>query len=101
MKVNSCGLQTLTYLCGPCHSTEIPSPEIGLKKQRASNQQKEVKLPRLRSHNESEALIDLDSDAAADPPSSTSRIQAISDTHDADSETDQEETVIARPRRRS
>ena len=105
MKVNPCGLQTLTYLCGPCHSTEIPSPEIGLKKQRVSNQQKEVKLqvklPHLRSRNESEALIDLDSDAAADPPSSTSRIQAISDTHDADSETDQEETAIARPRRRS
>ena len=77
--------------------------KLAWKKQRASNQQKEVKLqvklPRLRSHNESEALIDLDSDAAADPPSSTSRTQAISDTHDADSETDQEETVIAHPRR--
>lgn len=100
-KVNPCGLQTLTYLCGYCHSTEIPSPDAGLKKQRTSHQQKgeklQVTMPHLRDVDES----DSDAPPTADPLSSASELQAIGDTHDADTETDQEETTSAHRRHKS
>ena len=102
-KINPYDISTLNYLCGYCHSSQIPSPDEGLKKKTAK-QRKEEKPPAARASHLSNAndWTDMDSDsqpAAATGTDSDSRrtvrqrhktaySQHSHDSSDADSESE-------------
>ena len=100
-KVNPCGLSTLTYLCAYCHTSEIPSPDQGLKRKPAKS--KKVEEIKTGSQILSTAeFTDWDSDIQPADDTAKSVRGSATDSDDADVESvaDSEEEKDPPPRRR-
>ena len=60
--INPCEISTITYLCGYCHSTQIPSPDEGLRKKSAKEDKRHAARS-LAERAQLNELINLDSDS--------------------------------------
>lgn len=106
-RVNPCGLTTLTYLCGYCHTAEIPAPDNGLKKHKKDTT-KPVENPEagpnlgvidLSNTDPSDRLLTQPSSGPQDTDLSKSTSRDASEADD-ESESDYEPVnIITRQRR--
>ena len=111
--INPCGIKTLTYLCGYCHETEIPTPEQNLKQGKVSEKRTVAKpksVTQIQKRRDDE-WTDLDSDnpGVETPPAILTEMQSLvhdsdgseADNEDEDEDDEDQSTILRRNSRKS